>query len=179
MTREEKSVIIDEPKEKFSQNQVFYVTDAQGMSVEQINNFRRLCFNKGIEYKVYKNTLIAKALADKTEDYTEFNDKVLAGASGVLFAAEDGKAPAQLLKEFYKTGDKKNPRPVFKGASVSGGLFIGQDQLEVLTTIKNKQELIGEVIGLLQSPAKNVISALKGSGQKIAGLIKTLSEREG
>jgi len=179
MTKEEKTVIIDELKEKFSNNQVFYITDAQGMSVAKINDFRRLCFSKGIEYKVYKNTLIKKALEDTPHDYSEFNEKVLVGFSGVLFTAEDGKAPAQLLKEFYKTGDKKNPKPTFKGASVSGGVFIGESQLEVLTTIKSKQELIGEVIGLLQSPAKNVISALKSSGQKIAGILKTLSEKEG
>lgn len=176
MTREEKTAVIDELKEKFHNHSYFYVCDASGMTVAEINKFRQLCFDRGVEYKVYKNTLIKKALETMDADYTEFSDKVLQGVSGVLFTNESGKAPAKLLKDFYT---KTLVKPVFKGASIDQAVFIGADQLDALSTIKSKQELIGDVISLLQSPAKNVISALKGQGGKIAGILKTLSEREG
>jgi large subunit ribosomal protein L10 len=179
MTKEEKTVVIAELKEKFTATSYFYITDASGMTVAETNNFRRLCFNKGIEYKVYKNTLIKKALEDMPADYAEFNEKVLKGFSGVLFTNESGKAPAQLLKEYHKSTTAKEKKPVLKGASIDGGAFIGADQLTALLTIKSKQELIGDVLGLLQSPAKNVVSALTSGGGKLAGILKTLSEREG
>jgi len=179
MTKEEKTVIIDELKEKFSNNSYFYITDASGMTVAQTNDFRRLCFNKGIEYKVFKNTLIKKALEDMPADYAEFNSMVLKGFSGVLFSNENGKGPALLLKEYHKSSTAKEKRPVLKGASIDGGTFIGAEHLTTLLTIKSKQELIGDVIGILQSPAKNVVSALTSGGGKLAGILKTLSEREG
>lgn len=175
MTREEKAQIIEELTERFASTNYFYITDASGMTVEQINNFRRTCFNRGIEYKVYKNTLISKALETLGTDYTPFNDHVLKGASGVLFSPDAGNAPAKLLKEFYKSGINK---PVLKGASIDQSLFIGADQLDALVSVKSKQELLGELIGLLQSPAKNVISALQSGGNKLAGIVKTLSEKE-
>jgi large subunit ribosomal protein L10 len=175
MTREEKAQIIAELTERFASTNYFYITDASGMTVEEINNFRRTCFNNGIEYKVYKNTLISKALETLDADYTPFDNQVLKGASGVLFSPESGKAPAKLLKDFYKSGINK---PVLKGASIDQSLFIGADQLDTLVSIKSKQELIGEIIGLLQSPAKNVVSALQSGGSKLAGIVKTLSEKE-
>lgn len=174
MTKEEKSVIIEELKGKFNSHDFFYVTDASGMTVEQVNAFRRLCFSKGIEYRVIKNSLIKKALESVEGDFSEFNGSVLKGFSGVLFTNESGKAPAQLLKEFHQKGIAK---PVLKGASIAKSLYIGQDTLEELSKIKSKNELIGEVIGLLQSPAKNVISALKSGENKLAGLVKTLQDR--
>jgi large subunit ribosomal protein L10 len=174
MTKEQKAEIIAELTERFASNNYFYITDAAGMTVEQINNFRRTCFNKGIEYKVYKNTLISKALETLDADYTAFNTSVLKGASGILFSPESGNAPAKLLKEFYKGGINK---PVLKGASIDQSLFVGSDQLETLVNVKSKAELIGDVIGLLQSPAKNVVSALQSGGNKLAGIIKTLSEK--
>ena len=173
MTREEKTVVIEELKEKFSTTANFYVCDASGMSVAQTNNFRRLCYERGIEYKVYKNTLIKKALESSQADYSEFGS-VLKGFSGVLFS-ENSKAPAKLLQEFKKKGNQK---PVLKGASIDTSLFIGADQLEALSKIKSKEELVGDVIAMLQSPAKNVISALLGQGSKIAGILKTLEERK-
>jgi len=176
MTREEKAVIIDELKEKFASNPYFYITDTGGMTVAEINNWRRMCFEKGIEYRVVKNTLIKKALEVLPTDYSSFNDKVLAGFSGIMFSAESGKAPAALIKEFRKT--KASEKPILKGASIDSAIFIGDETLDTLVSLKSKQELIGEIIGLLQSPAKNVVSALQSGGNKLAGIIKTLSEKE-
>jgi large subunit ribosomal protein L10 len=176
MTREEKSVIIGELVEKFSQNDNFYITDASGMSVADTNNLRRLCFDKGIEYRVFKNTLIQKALEQMDTDYTPFDESVLRGFSGIMFSGENSSIPAKAIKEFRKKSGGDSP--VLKGASIDTDLFIGDDQLNVLSTLKSKAELIGEVITLLQSPAKNVISGLKGSGGKLAGILQTLSERE-
>jgi large subunit ribosomal protein L10 len=178
MTREEKAVIIDELKGKFSATPYFYITDASGMSVAETNDLRRECFKRGIEYKVYKNTLIEKALEAQDTDYTPFSEQgVLKGFSGVMFHPESGKDAAKLIKDFIKSSGSKNLK--LKGASVDSSLFIGHDQLEALINLKSKNELIGDVIGLLQSPAKNVVSALQSSGGKLAGIIKTLSEREG
>ncbi len=175
MTREEKSVIIDELCGKFKENPYFYITDASGMTVAETNNLRRECFKRGVEYKVYKNTLIEKALETLDTDYTSFSDQgVLKGFSGVMFHPESGKEAAKLIKEFIKSGSKNLK---LKGASVDNSLFIGHDQLDALITLKSKTELIGEVIGLLQSPAKNVVSALKSSGGKLAGILKTLEDR--
>lgn len=177
MTREEKTVIINELKEKFAANNFFYITDASGMSVEQVNKFRRMCFERGVEYVVVKNTLIAKAL-ETHGDYADFSAKVLKGFSGIMFYNENGKAPAVLLKDFYKeSGAKDVLRPVLKGASIEGAPFIGADQLDALSKIKSREELIGEIVGLLQSPAKNVVSALQSGGGKLAGILKTLGDR--
>ncbi|WP_420387908.1 50S ribosomal protein L10 [Roseivirga sp.] len=176
MTREEKAVVIGELVEKFSANMNFYITDASGMSVAETNSLRRLCFEKGIEYKVVKNTLIAKALEQMSTDYTPFDEKVLKGFSGVMFSGENANTPAKLIKEFRKKSGGQSP--VLKGASIDTDLFIGEENLDMLSQLKSKAELIGEVITLLQSPAKNVISGLKGSGGKLAGILKTLSERE-
>lgn len=173
MTKEEKHKIVDELSQKLSSVSNFYITDASGLSVDQVNKFRKLCFQKGIEYKVVKNSLIKKALTTLPTDYASFDEKVLTGFSGILFS-DSGKAPAQLLKDFYKTGTDK---PVFKGASIDTALFIGIENLEELVKLKSKQELIGDILGLLQSPAKNVISALCSGGSKLAGIVKTLSER--
>jgi len=173
MKREDKGKIIQDLGDKFAKFNYFYITDASGMTVEETNKFRKLCYSKGIEYKVVKNSLIKKALESTKTDYTPFHGSVLKGFSGILFA-ESGNAPAKLLKEFHKSGITK---PVLKGASVDSDLFIGENQLDVLATLKSKNELIGDIIGLLQSPAKNVISGLQSGGQKISGVLKTLSEK--
>jgi len=174
MTREEKGKIIEELSQKLAGVNYFYITDASGLTVEQINKFRKLCYKNGIEYKVVKNTLIKKALATLQTDYNPFVDKgVLKGFSGILFA-ESGNGPAKVLKEFRKDGAEK---PAFKAASIQGELYIGEENLSALVALKSKNELIGEIIGLLQSPAKNVISGLQSGGQKLSGIVKTLSER--
>lgn len=175
MTKEEKGAIIEELAEKFAAIPYFYITDASGLNVAKTNELRRLCFERGIEYRVVKNTLISKALERLDTDYSSFDGTVLKGFSGVMFHDESGKVAAKLIKDFLKAN--KNSITL-KGASVDSALFIGHDQLDTLLTLKSKQELIGEVIGLLQSPAKNVISGLQSGGNKLAGIIKTLSERD-
>lgn len=180
MNREEKQALVDELSEKFQSHNAFYIADSSGMSVAKINDFRRLCFNRGLEFKVYKNSFIRKALDTLGGDTTEM-DTALKGQSGVLFSKESGSAPAKLLKDFYKVqayGRGVTPKPALKGAYVAASIYTGADQLDTLSTIKGKNELIGEVIGLLQSPAKNVISALSSGSNILAGLLKTLSEKE-
>ena len=174
MTKEEKGQIIEELAEKFSQNNHFYITDASGLTVAQINAFRRLCFNAGVEYRVYKNTLIRKALERQEGNYEELF-KTLHGFSGVIFSKEVGNAPAKVITEYRK---KLEGRPGFKGASIESTLFIGEDQLSTLVGLRSKNELIGEIISLLQSPAKNVLSALLSGKQTVAGLVKALEERK-
>lgn len=176
MTRQEKAEIIDELSQKFASTPYFYITSAAGMSVSEANDLRRLCFEKGVEYRVVKNTLIKKSLETLDADYTPFDAEVLKGFSGIMFHAESGKVVAQLIKEFRKKSG--NDKLKFKGASLDSALFVGENQLDILVNIKSKEEMIGEVIGLLQSPAKNVVSALQSGGGKIAGILKTLSEKE-
>lgn len=181
MTWEEKNEIIDEIKDKLENTSYFYITNFENMDVGKTNKFREMIYKKGLEYKVYKNTLIAKALQnmDTTVDYSEFEEKVLVGHSGIIFSEESGNAPAKLLKEFYgKEKDEEKHWPKLKAASLEEAVYIGHDKLDMLSKIKSKDELLGDVVGLLQSPMKNVLSALQGgSGQKIAGLIKALEGR--
>ncbi len=175
MTREEKARIIDELTEKFANNPHFYITDASGFTVAEVNTFRRMCYKSGIEYGVYKNTLIRKAL-ERVEgtDFSPLFD-VLHGFSGLIFSKETGNLPAKVIREFRT---QKEGKPVLKGASVDASIYIGDENLAMLSELKSKNELIGDVISLLQSPAKNVISALLGGGEhKVAGLVKALEER--
>lgn len=176
MTRQEKSQKIDELIESFKSNPFFYVADASGMSVAEVNNFRRICHQKGIKYQVVKNTLVKKALDQLEGDYTPFDEEVLTGFTGIIFAEESGSLPARVIKEFRKKSGRE--KPLLKGASIDSDLFIGENQLDALSKLKTKNELIAEVISLLQSPAKNVISSLQSGEQKLAGIVKTLSERE-
>lgn len=175
MTREEKAQVIAGLTEKFESNQHFYITDTSGLTVAEINKFREMCFKEGVEYRVAKNTLIKKALENLEADFSSLDD-VLKGVSGVMFIEENANVPAKIIKKFKK--EDAQERPSFKAASIDTDIFIGEDQLSVLASLKSKQELIGEVITLLQSPAKNVISALQSGENKLAGLVKTLSERE-
>lgn len=174
MTREEKAKIIEELSEKFANNAHFYITDASGFTVAQVNNFRRLCFKSGVEYRVYKNTLIQKAL--ERQEGTDFSPlfKTLSGFSGVIFSKETGNTPAKVIAEFRK---KLEGKPVLKGASISSDLYVGNENLDMLANLKSKNELIGDIISALQAPAKNVISALTSSKGTIAGLVKTLEGR--
>ncbi len=176
MTRDEKAVIIDELAGKFAANKNFYITDASGLTVGQVNLFRRLCYQRGVEYRVYKNTLIRKALEKTgTGDYTELN-KALKGSSGVIFSGEVANTPAKLLQEYQKKSS--SGKPALKAASIENEFFIGAEQLKTLSELKSKNELIGDIIALLQSPAKNVLSALLSGRQKVAGLVKALEERK-
>ena len=173
MTREEKAKIIDELAVKFSQHNHFYITDASGFSVGQINAFRRICFNQGVEYRVYKNTLIRKALEKQTGNF-EPVFKVLHGFSGVIFSKEQGNGPAKAIKEYRK---KNEGKPTFKAASIQSDLFFGEESLTLLSELKSKNDLIGEIISMLQAPAKNVLSALLSSKQTLSGLVATLEKR--
>lgn len=175
MTRQEKATIIEELKEKFNANQNFYLTDASGFTVAEINAFRRMCFDKGVEYRVFKNTLIKKALDSLDADFSGLDDS-LKGHSGVIFSEEIGNLPAKVITEYRKK--QGADKPLLKAASIDSDLFIGEENLKMLTDLKSKNELIGEVVGLLQSPAKNVISALQSGKNTLAGLVKTLADRE-
>ena len=172
MTKSEKNQAIDSLLDVLTQNDVFYVADTSGMTVAQANGLRRLCFAKGIQIQVVKNTLLTKAMEKSEKDFSEIYC-VLKGNTA-LIVSSTGNAPAKLIKEFSKKSDKLK----LKGAYVETAVYIGADQLDNLVNIKSREELIGDIIGLLQSPAKNVIGGLQASaGQKIAGLVKALEER--
>jgi large subunit ribosomal protein L10 len=142
--------------------------------VAEINMFRGMCFKEGVEYRVAKNTLIKKALENLDNDFSGL-DEALKGVSGIMFVKETGNVPARIIKNFRKNDSLG--RPVFKAASIDSDIFLGESQFETLVGLKSKNELIGEIIAILQSPAKNVISALQSGEHKLAGIVKTLSEK--
>ncbi|TVR36583.1 MAG: 50S ribosomal protein L10 [Cryomorphaceae bacterium] len=172
MTKEQKQQLIEELSASIAESGVLYVADTSTLTVETTNALRRKCFNAGIKLRVVKNTLLQKAL-ERVEgrDFSELN-QVLTGPTAVMFS-EVGNAPAKLIKEFRKKFD----RPVLKGAWIEETVYIGDDQLENLVNIKSRDELIADVVALLQSPAKNVVSALQSGKTTIAGLVKALEER--
>lgn len=173
MTRTEKGLLIQELRDKFENSSYFYVTDASELTVDKINKLRRICFEKGVEMKTVKNTLAIKAMEeyDDSRNFKTIFD-AFKGQSTILFS-NDGKLPAVIIKEFRG----KDERPILKAAYIDSDVFFGDDNLEVLTKLKSKNELIGDVIMLLQSPAKNVVSALKSGGSTLSGLVKALEER--
>jgi large subunit ribosomal protein L10 len=171
MTREEKSRVIEDLTAQLAGTNVVYLADISGLNAETTSNLRRACFKAGIQLAVVKNTLLEKAMDASTNDYGDL-PSILKGNTSILIA-ENGNAPAKIIKEFRKKSDK----PLLKGAFIHHAVFIGDNQLDALIALKSKDEVIGEIIGLLQSPAKNVVSALKSSGGKLAGILKTLSEK--
>lgn len=173
MTREEKSQVIDQLASELAENTTIYLADISGLNAGDTSNLRRACFKQNVSLKVVKNTLLAKAMEKSDKDFGDL-PQILKGNTSVLYA-EVGNAPAKVIKEFRK----KSEKPLLKGAFVEEAIYVGDDSLEALVNIKSKDEVIGDIIGLLQSPAKNVVSALKSSGAKIAGILKTLSEKEG
>lgn len=174
MTKDQKNEAIEVLREKFNQYNNFYITNTEALSVAQVNKLRKICFDKNVEMKVAKNTLIRKALEGiDTARYSGVFDS-LNGVTALLFS-EDAKEPAMIISSFRK--DNKGEKPVLKAAFIDADVFVGDDQLESLKTLKSKQDLIGEIIGLLQSPAKNVISGLNAGG-KLASLIKALADRQ-
>ncbi|MFA5556761.1 MAG: 50S ribosomal protein L10 [Flavobacteriaceae bacterium] len=172
MTREEKSIAIQDLTAQLADTGVVYIADISGLNAQTTSDLRRAAFKAGIKLEVVKNTLLAKAMEASERNFGDL-PSILKGNTSILIA-ETGNAPAKLIKEFRKKSDK----PLLKGAYIEEAVFIGDNQLEALVAIKSKEEVIGEIIGLLQSPAKNVISALKSGGSTIAGLVKTLSERQ-
>lgn len=171
MRKEEKQEIVQALTERIKSYGSFYITDTADLTVEKVNGIRRKCFEQDIAIQVVKNSLIKKALIEAGIDTAELED-ALKGASTMLFS-EVGNAPAKLIKQLRKEGDK----PVLKAAYIEETTFVGDNQLEALVNLKSKNELIADVIALLESPAKNVISALQSGGNTISGLVKALEER--
>ena len=171
MKKEQKAQEIRNLTEELSSVKNLYLTDIAGLDAVQTTALRRACFKANIKLSVVKNTLLAKAMEASDKDFGNLHE-TLRGNTSLMFS-ELGNAPAKLIKDFRKKSDK----PILKGAFVEEAIYIGDDQIEALESIKSKEELIGEVITILQSPAKNIISALQSSGSNISGILKTLSER--
>ncbi len=172
MTREEKSKAIEDITAQLADSPHIYLADISGLNAEATSRLRRACFKAGIKLAVVKNTLLAKAMESSDKEFGEL-PSILKGNTSIMLS-ETGNAPAKVIKEFRKKSDK----PLLKGAFIEEAIYVGDDQLDALVNVKSREELIGDIVGLLQSPAKNVISALKSGGNTIAGLVKTLSERE-
>jgi large subunit ribosomal protein L10 len=172
MNKQEKNNLIDILADQLGNNGIVYLADTSELTVGATNDLRRECFKNNVTLAVVKNSLLRKAMErTETKNYGELVD-VLKGPTSIMFS-ETGNAPAKVIQKFRK----KHQKPLLKGAWIEEGIYIGDDQLQALVDIKSKEELIGEIIGLLQSPAKNVISALKSPAGKLAGILKTLEER--
>ena len=171
MTREEKATVIKDLTTQLADSATIYVADISGLDAGTTSDLRRACFKANIRLAVVKNTLLAKAMEASEKDFGELPE-TLKGNTSLMFS-DVANAPAKLIKNFRK----KSNKPLLKGAFVEEAIYIGDENLDALVSIKSKEEMIGEIIGLLQSPAKNVISGLKSGGGKIAGILKTLSEK--
>ena len=171
MNKEEKHDLVLALSEQMKEYGNFYITDTSDLTVAKVNNIRRKCFESNITMQVAKNSLIKKAMEAAGGDFTQMYD-VLKGSSSILFS-KSATAPAKLIKQLRKQGDK----PILKAAYIDSAIFVGDNQIDTLMTLKSKEQLIGEIIGLLQSPAKNVVSALQSGGNKLAGIVKTLQDR--
>jgi len=173
MTRQEKDSLISDLADRLSNSDVVYLTDIAELNAEDSSKLRRLCFQRQVQLQVVKNTLLQKAMERvEGKNFGELQT-VLKGNTGIMIA-EVGSTPAKLIKEFRK----KSQKPLLKGAYIEEGVYIGDTSLDMLAALKSREELIGDIIMLLQSPAKNVISGLKSSGGTLAGIVKTLQERE-
>lgn len=174
MTREDKIAAVAELKEELGNSPFFYLADSSTLSVAKINQFRRMCFEKGVTMKVAKNTLIQKALETEPQD-KGFNAlfEALKGPTTILISPNP-KAPAKLIEEFRKS----ESRPILKAAYIDSEVFLGDEQLKMLTKLKTKEELVGEIVGLLQSPGRTLSSLITATGGKVAGIVKALEERQ-
>jgi len=171
MTREEKANVIQDLTTQLGDSATIYLADISGLDAGATSALRRACFKANIKLAVVKNTLLSKAMEASEKEFGELPE-VLKGNTSLMFS-EVANAPAKVIKNFRK----KSGKPLLKGAFIEEAIYIGDNQLDTLVSIKSKEEMIGEIIGLLQSPAKNVISGLKSGGGKLAGILKTLSER--
>ena len=171
MKKEEKNQVVEALAEKLNNNNNFYIADTSELNAEDTSALRRLCYKHEVTLTVVKNTLLKKAMDKTDKDLEELYD-ILKGPTSIMFS-ESGNAPARLIKEFRRTSDK----PILKGAYIEEMTYIGDDQLDFLITLKSKNELIGDIIGLLQSPVSNVMSALQSGGNILSGVVKTLSEK--
>ncbi|TYB74548.1 50S ribosomal protein L10 [Bizionia gelidisalsuginis] len=173
MTREEKALVIEELTAQLAENANIYLADISGLNAVSTSNLRRACFKADIKLAVVKNTLLSKAMEASDREFGDL-PATLKGNTSVMYS-ETGNAPAKVIKAFRKKSDK----PLLKGAFIEETVYIGDDQLDALVDIKSREELIGDIIGSLQAPAQNVVSALKSSGEKLSGILKTLSQKEG
>ena len=171
MTREEKSKVIEVLTAELADNANIYLADISGLNADTTSNLRRACFKANVRLAVVKNTLLEKAMEASDRDFGDL-PTVLKGNTSVMYS-ETGNAPAKVIKAFRKKSDK----PLLKGAFIEETIYLGDEQLDMLVDIKSKEELLGEIVGLLQSPAKNVISALQSSGGKLSGILQTLSDK--
>jgi len=171
MRKDEKNQMIDVLVDKLTASKNFYLTDISELTAEKSSALRRSCFNKNIGLMVVKNTLLKQALERIEGDFSPLY-VTLKGATSIMIS-ESVNDPAKLIKEFRK----KNDKPILKAAFVQESFYIGDNQIDALISVKSKEEVIADVIALLQSPAKNVVSALQSGGQKLSGIIKTLGER--
>lgn len=171
MKKDEKNQLIDSLAETLTKNSTIYITDISDLNVETTSKLRRLCFRRNVGLQVVKNTLLRKAMEKTDKDFSSLYE-ILKGSTSIMLS-DTGNVPAKLIKEFRKT----SKRPILKGAFILDTCFVGDDQLDALVNLKSKNELIADVVALLQSPARNVISALQSSGAKLAGIVKTLSEK--
>ena len=172
MKKEDKSAIIEQLRISLDEYKHFYIADAAGLNAADTNELRRTCFKSEIKLIVAKNTLLKKALEQKGDFSPLF--EALKGPTALILS-DTNNAPAKLIKEFSKKN--KAGKPALKAAYVEESFYVGADQLDTLVAIKSKEQLIGDVIYMLQSPAKNVISALQSGGTTIHGVLKTLAER--
>ena len=171
MNKEEKVKVVEELKGQLSDYKSVYLTDIAGLDAQQTSKLRRECFNSDVKLSVVKNTFLERAMSESENDFGELKD-LLKGNTTIMLS-KTGNSPAKVIKKFRKDGDK----PILKGAFVDEAIYIGDEHIEALFNLKSKEEVLGEIISILQSPAKNVISALKSSSGKIAGLVKTLTEK--
>ena len=171
MTREQKAQVIADLTDVLAGVKNLYLTDTEGLNAAQTSALRRACFKANIKLSVVKNTLLAKAMEASDKDFGALKD-ILKGNTSLMIADAEN-VPAKVIKDFRKTSAK----PILKGAYIEEAIYIGDDQIDALVAIKSREELIGDIITLLQSPAKNVVSALQSGGNTITGVLKTLSER--
>jgi len=171
MTKQEKAVVIEDLTAALAGAKNLYLIDIAGLNAKQTSALRRACFKSKITLSVVKNTLLAKAMEASDKDYGELQS-ILKGNTSLMFS-EAGNTPAKLIKDFRKKSDK----PLLKGAFIEEAIYIGDDQIDALVSIKSREELIADIVAILQSPAKNVVSALKSAGGNLSGILQTLSER--
>ncbi len=174
MTKDQKLQLVKDLAEKFREFPNFYLTDTGGLTVAQVYELRKLCFESGLQMTMVKNTLIKKALEELDGDFSEVYPTLKEPTSIFFTTTERASEPAKVIEKFRK----QSAKPILKAAVIETAVYVGDDQIQALKDLKSKDQLLGELIGLLQSPAKNVLSALQSGGSKLAGILQTLSERE-
>lgn len=172
MTREDKLDLINTLKDRLSETDAIYLADISGLNAQKTVALRRACFKADVKLMVVKNTLLAQAMEGTDKDFGELPTTLKGNTS--IFLSETGNSPAKIMKEFRK----KNEKPVLKGAYIDEAIYMGDQQIEPLANLKSKDEVIGDIVTILQSPAKNVISALQSGGSKLSGILETLSEKK-